>query len=205
MRIRWLQVFLALVFMGCEQSPLPATKEGVSLKRQKEVISLGQSRREQVEKVLARSLSDVPIGKRYRAVTQKADDLWRFLRDFPSNDMDCAILIAARFQRELEQELQGIGIPQKTVDLGPLHVSKDGTHYYMATEEIARESSKEDRCISEVKGYRAQLIHFLTYYPNRFDSPTIKARYEILPPERKAKVMEKIIEVLDRPPRWDVD
>ena len=106
---------------------------------------------------------------------------------------------------ELEQELQGVEIPRKTVDLGPQHISKDGTHYYMATREVAREASREARSISDAKVYRTQLMHFLSHYPNRFDSPTLKVRYAKLPPEKKVKLMEKIIEILGRSPRWDTD
>ena len=205
MGIRCLHVFLVMVLVGCEQSTVPAAKGVAAPTPPEEVVSDGQSRREQVEKVLARNLRDVSMGKRYQAVTQKADDLWRFLRNFPSNDMDYVILAAARFQRELEQELQGIEIPRNTVDLGPQHISKDGTRYYMATREVAREASREARSISDAKVYRTQVMHFMSHYPNRFDSPTLKVRYAKLPPEKKVKLMEKIIEILGRSPRWDTD
>ena len=195
----------ALVVTGCEKKPSQMAGGGRVQTPQSEGIPAETSQRAQVEEVLVRDIRTVPIARRYAAVAQKADDLWSFLRNFPSNDMDYVILVAARFQRELEQELQGVEIPRKTVDLGPQHISKDGTHYYMATREVAREASREARSISDAKVYRTQVMHFMSHYPNRFDSPTLKARYAKLPPEKKVKLMEKIIEVLGRSPRWDAD
>lgn len=206
MRIKCLHAFLVLAVVGCGKPPSPMANADVAPAPQGEVVSAELSRREQIEKVLARNLRDVPVSRRYRAVTQKAYDMWKLFAGLSSNEMEYMILAVARFQRELEAELRGIEIPPKTVDLGPQHVSKDGrTRYYVATREVAMAAAKEERAIGEAKAYREQLQHFLSRYPNRLDSPTLKARYAKLSPEKKVKLMEKIIEVLGRSPRWDAD
>ena len=206
MRIRCLHAFLVLAVVGCGKPPSPMANADVAPAPQGEVVSAELSRREQVEKVLARNLRDVPVGRRYDAVTQKAYDMWKLFNGFSSNEMEYVILAVARFQRELEVELQGIEIPPKTLDLGPQHVSKDGrTRYYMATREVAREFYKEARAIREVKVYRERLNSFMSRYPNRLDSPTLKARFKKIPPEKRPKLMQDIIDVLGRPPKWDTE
>ena len=132
MRIRCLHVFLVLAVVGCGKPPSPMANANVAPAPQGEVVSAELSRREQVEKVLARNLRDVPVGRRYDAVTQKAYDMWKLFNGFSSNEMEYVILAVARFQRELEAELQGIEMPPKTVDLGPQHVSADAGHYRCA-------------------------------------------------------------------------
>ena len=206
MRIRCLHAVLVLAVVGCGKPPSPMANADVAPAPQGEVVSAELSRREQVETVLARNLRDVPVGRRYRAVTQKAYDMWKLFNGFSSNEMEYVILAVARFQRELEAELQGIEIPPKTVDLGPQHVSKDGrTRYYMATREVAMAAAEEERAISAAKGYRKQLQHFLSRYPNRLDSPALKARFKKIPPEKRPKLMQDIIDVLGRPPNWDTE
>lgn len=202
MRIRCLYALLAFVAVGCEKQQFPAEKGNSLQTPQDEGAPTLQSQRGQVEEVLARNLRDVPIDKRYAAVTQKADDLWKLLGSFPSNDLEYVILVTARFQRELETELKGEKVPRKTVGLGPLHVSKDGTNYYMATRQIASEAAKEERFLSEVRGYRKQLRHFLSRYPNRIDSQFMKECFEKISSDRKAWLMERIVEVLGRNPNW---
>ena len=161
MRIRCLHAVLVLAVVGCGKPPSPMANADVAPAPQGEVVSAELSRREQVETVLARNLRDVPVGRRYRAVTQKAYDMWKLFNGLSSNEMEYVILAVARFQRELEAELQGIEIPQKTVDQGPQHLSKDGrTRYYIVTREVAMAAAEEERAISAAKGYRKQLQHF---------------------------------------------
>ena len=66
-------------------------------------------------------------------------------------------------------------------------------------------AAEEERAISAAKGYRKQLQHFLSRYPNRLDSPTLKARFEKIPPEKRPKLMQDIIDVLGRPPKWETE
>lgn len=202
MRIRCLYVLLAFVAIGCEKQHVPAEKGNSLQMPQDEGVQTLQSQRGEVEKVLARKLRDVPIGKRYAAVAQKADDLWKLLGRLPSNDLEYVILVMARFQGELETELNGTEMPRKTVGLGPLHMSKDGTNYYMATREVASEAAKEERFLCEVRGYRKQLQHFLSRYPNRIDSQFMKEGFEKISSDRKTWLMERIVEVLGRRPKW---
>ncbi len=202
MRIRILYVLLALVVTGCEKKPSQMAGGGGVQTPQSEGIPAETSQRAQVEEVLVRDIRTVPIARRYAAVTQKADDLWKALDGLPSNDREYTILVAARFQRELEAELQRVELPQKTVDLGPRHVSKDGTRYYMATRETASAAVKEERSRSEIAAYRKQLQHFLARYPNRLDSQSMKESFETLSPEAKARVMEQIVELLGNRPQW---
>ena len=206
MRIRWLYVFLVMVVVaGCEKSRLSRGGEDVTSKAVSEAASTDRSKCEQIEAVLARDLREVPINRRYAAVSQKADDLWELLDGLSSNNVEYMILASARFQYELESELQGIEIPRKTIDLGPQHKSKDGTHYYMATREVASEAARERRFIRDVQEYQKQLQHFLSRYPNRLDAPIMKTCFESLPPEKKASLMEKIVELLGRQPKWGTE
>ena len=205
MRIRWLYVFLAMVVAGCEKSRLSKGGEDVTSKAVSESASTDRSKCEQIEVVLARDLREVPINRRYAAVSQKADDLWDLLDGLSSNNVEYVILVSARFQRELESELQGIEIPRKTMDLGPQHMSKDGTRYYMATREVASEAARQRRSIGDLQEYQKQLLHFLSRYPNRLDAPTMKTFFERLPPDKKAILMEKIVELLGRQPKWGTE
>lgn len=202
MRIRYLCVLLALIITGCDKSTLQTENENRMQKSQNEGAPTGQSQHVLVEEVLVRNIREVPIARRYTVITQKADDLWNLLDGLPSDDKEYTILVAARFQRELEAELKGLEIPQKTIDLGPRHISKDGTQYYMATREVASAASKEKRSIGEVLEYRKQLQHFLTRYPNRLDSQSMKESFETLSPDKKSRVMEQIVELLGRRPKW---
>lgn len=202
MRIRLLYVLLALVVAGCEKIPSQMDGGGRVQTSQSEDVPTETSQRAKVEEVLVRNIRTVPIARRYAAVTQKADDLWKALDSLPSNDKEYTILVAARFQRELEAELQRVELPQKTVDLGPRHVSKDGTRYYMATRETASAAVKEERSRSEVAEYRKQLQHFLARYPNRLDSQAMKESFETLSPDTKTRVMERIVELLGKRPQW---
>lgn len=202
MRIRYLCVLLALIITGCDKSTLQTENENRMQKSQNEGAPTGQSQHVLVEEVLVRNIREVPIARRYAVITQKADDLWNLLDGLPSDDKEYTILVAARFQRELEAELKGLEIPQKTIDLGPRHVSKDGTRYYIATRETASAAVKEERSRSEVAEYRKQLQHFLARYPNRLDSQSMKESFETLSPEAKARVMEQIVELLGNRPQW---
>ena len=202
MRIRWLHVFLAMVVVGCERSPSSTGNGAAESRPQGEVVSIEGSQREQIEKVLARSIRDVPIGRRYFAVSQKADDLWRLIDGLSSNDTEYVILVTARLQQELESEMREIEITRKTVDVGPLYISKDGTRYHRAMREVAEKAAKEARSIGEAQEYRKQLEHFLSRYPNRLDSPFMKVLFGKLPPDTQSRLRKKIIEVLGRPPKW---
>ena len=202
MRISLLYVLLALVVTGCEKIPSQMHGEGRVQTPQSDGVSTETSQRAKVEEVLVRSIRTVPIARRYAAVTQKADDLWKALDSLPSNDKEYTILAAARFQRELEAELQRVELPRKTVDLGPRHVSKDGTRYYMAARETASVAIKEERSRNEVAEYRRQLQHFLARYPNRLDSLSMKESFETLSPDTKTRVMERIVELLGKRPQW---
>ena len=202
MRIRYLCVLLALIITGCDKSTLQTENENRMQKSQNEGAPTGQSQHVLVEEVLVRNIREVPIARRYAVITQKADDLWNLLDGLPSDDKEYTILVAARFQRELEAELKGLEIPQKTIDLGPRHVSKDGTRYYMATRETASAAVKEERSRSEIAAYRKQLEDFLARYPNRLDSQSMKESFETLSPEAKARVMEQIVELLGNRPQW---
>ena len=207
MRIRWLwlYVLLVMVVVGCEKSRLSKGGEDVASKAASEAASTDRSKCEQIEAVLARDLREVPINRRYAAVSQKADDLWELLDGLSSNNVEYVILVSARFQCELESELQGIEIPRKTVDLGPQHMSKDGTRYYMATREVASEAARERRSIGDVQEYQKQLQHFLSRYPNRLDAPAMKTYFESLPSDTKASLMAKIVELLGRQPKWGTE
>ena len=205
MQIRWLYVFLVMLVAGCEKSRLLKGEEDVTPKAVSEVASTDRPRCEQIEAVLARDLREVPISRRYAAASQKADDLWELLDGLLSNNVEYVILVSARFQRELESELQGIEIPRKTVDLWPQHMSKDGTRYYMATREVASEAARERHSIGDVQEYQKQLQHFLSRYPNRLDAPAMKTYFESLPPDTKASLMEKIVELLGRQPKWGTE
>ena len=202
MRIRWLCIILVMVVVGCERSPLPTGNGTVESKPQGEVVSIEGSQHEQIEKVLARNLRDVPVGRRYRAVSQKADDLWRLIDGLLSNDTEYVILVTAKFQQELESEMREIEIPRKTVDVGSLYISRDGTRYHRATKEVAEKAAKEERSIGEAQEYRKQLEHFLSRYPNRLDSPFMKTLWGKLPPDTQSRLRKNIIEVLGRPPKW---
>ena len=72
----------------------------------------------------------------------------------------------------------------------------------MATREVASAASKEKRSIGEALEYRKQLQHFLTRYPNRLDSQSMKESFETLSPDKKSRVMEQIVELLGRRPKW---
>lgn len=200
--IRFLCVLLALVFAGCEKRSLQVETGSSVPVPQTEGVPAGALHCAQIEKVLERNIRDFPISRRYAAVTQKADDLWKLLDHLPSNDKEYTILVAARFQRELEAELKDIEVPRKTIDLGQRHISKDGTHYYMATRKLASAAAKEQRSIDDVREYRKQLQHFLARYPNRLDSKSMKKDFETLSPDKKIRVMERIVELLGKRPIW---
>jgi len=199
---RFLCLLLALVFAGCGKSSVQAGNGSSGPAPHDEDVQPGISQRAEIEKVLVRNIREVPVSRRYAAVTQKADDLWNLLDGIPSNDKEYAILVAARFQRELEAELRDIEVPRKTVDLGPRHVSKDGTQYYMATRELAAAATREQRSIDDALEYRKQLQHFLDRYPNRLDSPSMKEDFEALSPDKKIRVMDRIVELLGKRPTW---
>lgn len=187
--------------IGCGEPPTSCAKRQTSCPAGSVNAAGRMQKRAAVEAILCRRPHGIPMHRRYDWVLAKASDLWKSLGSIVSNDFSFVVLALARFQYELEMELN-TDISVQTGKSGMLPVAKNGVVYYETSRDVARDFIKEKRSASEAMEYKRQLKHFLLRYPQRFDADCVGMIFEQIPSREKDVTMNEIQRILGRRPKW---
>ena len=158
----------------------------------------------EVERLLGKDLSMVPAGKRHRAQSTRAFELWQNLSKIGTNDVGYVICAAARLQALWEHDLATVRIPERTITPEPIQRTPDGVYYSVYTNFAkARLVSAETMEIERVKGYLTQLRYMVEDYTNGIDSQYLYHMYRSLDEKARDEVMNRVTTILGRAPRWE--
>lgn len=203
MRIRMFHLLLVAGILGCDRtttSPLPGSAikdiRGHALTNDVNGVQNRENRVE-AEQVLGRNLRKIPFSRRYDAVLKKAGDLWDVLDGMMPTDAYYVILASARFQKEIEDELNST-IPERPKGKEMSSVSKGGVQYRVMAKDEAEDFMRRSREVAEKEEYRCQLRHFLSCYPQRLDSTYIRTAIERMPSDRRKRLVVDIERILGR-------